>query len=46
MIRSMEEVIKLVPYELKEASYTLGATRFETTSGVVIRQALPGFLQQ
>jgi len=42
MIRSMEEVIKLVPYELKEASYTLGATRFETTSGVVIRQALPG----
>lgn len=42
MIRSMEEVIKLVPYELKEASYTLGATRFETTFGVVMRQALPG----
>ena len=44
MIRSMEEVIKLVPNELKEASYTLGATRFETTFGVVIRQALPGIL--
>jgi len=44
MIRSMEEVIKLVPNELKEASYTLGATRFETTSGVVVRQALPGIL--
>jgi phosphate transport system permease protein len=42
MIRSMEEVIKLVPYDLKEASYTLGATRFETTFGVVMRQALPG----
>jgi len=42
MIRSMEEVIKLVPNELKEASYTLGATRFETTFGVVVRQALPG----
>ncbi len=42
MIRSMEEVIKLVPSELKEASYTLGATRFETTFRVVMRQALPG----
>jgi phosphate transport system permease protein len=42
MIRSMEEVIKLVPSELKETSYTLGATRFETTFGVVMRQALPG----
>ena len=44
MIRSMEEVIKLVPNELREASYTLGATRFETTFGVVVRQALPGIL--
>ncbi len=42
MIRAMEEVIKMVPAELKEASYTLGATRFETTIGVVLRQALPG----
>lgn len=44
MIRSMEEVIKLVPYELKEATYTLGATRFETTASVVVRQALPGIM--
>jgi phosphate transport system permease protein len=44
MIRTMEEVIKMVPAELKEASYTLGATRFETTAGVVIRQALPGIM--
>jgi len=44
MIRSMEEVLKMVPGELKEASYTLGATRFETTSGVVVRQALPGII--
>jgi len=44
MIRSMEEVIKMVPSELKEASYTLGATRFETTAGVVVRQALPGIV--
>lgn len=44
MIRSMEEVIRMVPNELKEASYTLGATRFETTTGVVVRQALPGIV--
>ncbi len=44
MIRAMEEVIKMVPSELKEASYTLGATRFETTAGVVVRQALPGIV--
>ncbi|MCZ7358153.1 MAG: phosphate ABC transporter permease PstA [Candidatus Methanoperedens sp.] len=44
MIRTMEEVIKMVPAELKEASYTLGATRFETTTGVVVRQALPGIV--
>ncbi len=44
MIRSMEEVIKMVPNDLKEASYTLGATRFETTTGVVVRQALPGIV--
>jgi phosphate transport system permease protein len=44
MIRSMEEVIKMVPSELKEASYTLGATRFETTGLVVVKQALPGIV--
>lgn len=44
MIRAMEEVIKMVPAELKEASYTLGATRFETTAGVVMKQALPGIV--
>lgn len=44
MIRSMEEVIKMVPNDMKEASYTLGATRFETTAGVIIKQALPGMV--
>ncbi len=42
MIRAMDEVIKLVPLELKEVSYSLGATRLETTFGVVMRQVLPG----
>ncbi len=44
MVRAMEEVIKMVPAELKEASYTLGATKLETTLGVVVRQALPGIV--
>ncbi len=44
MIRAMEEVIKMVPNDMKEASYTLGATRFETTAGVIMKQALPGIV--
>jgi phosphate transport system permease protein len=44
MTRSMEEVIKTVPHELKEVSYSLGATRFETTLRVVTKQAFPGLM--
>ena len=44
MIRSIEEVIRMIPPELKEISYALGATRIETTLNVVLRQALPGIV--
>jgi phosphate transport system permease protein len=44
MTRAMEEVIKTVPQELKEVSYSLGATRLETTLRVVSKQALPGLM--
>lgn len=44
MIRAMDEVVRVVPQELKEASYAMGATRLETTVRVVCRQALPGLL--
>jgi phosphate transport system permease protein len=44
MIRSMDEVIRLVPRELMESSYALGANRLETALKVVARQALPGIL--
>lgn len=44
LARSMDEVIRLVPRELMEASYALGATRWETARRVVVRQALPGIL--
>jgi len=42
MIRAMDEVMKMVPLRLKEASYALGATKLETTFNVLARQALPG----
>lgn len=44
MTRAMDEIIRMVPVELKEISYSLGATRLETTLGVVFRQALPGIV--
>ncbi len=44
MTRAMEEVLKTVPQELKEVSYSLGATRLETTLRVVAKQALPGLM--
>ena len=44
MIRAMDEVVRRVPQELKEASYALGATRLETTLRVVCKQILPGAL--
>lgn len=44
MVRAIDEVLKMVPCPLKEASYTVGATRFETMFIVVTRQALPGIM--
>jgi len=44
MSRAADEVIRLVPRELLEASYSLGATRLETALKVVVRQCLPGLL--
>ncbi len=39
-----EEALEAVPKELREASYALGATRWETIQKVVIPAALPGLL--
>jgi phosphate transport system permease protein len=44
MTRAMEEVIRMIPLQLKEIAYSLGATRIETTLHVVLRQALPGIV--
>jgi phosphate transport system permease protein len=44
MSRAIDEVMVLVPLELKEASSALGATRLETALKIVVRQCLPGIL--
>jgi len=44
MARAMDELIRLVPPELMEASYALGANRIETALKVVTRQILPGMV--
>jgi len=44
MTRSMDEVIRMMPHDLEQASLALGATRLETAFHVVIRQTLPGIM--
>jgi phosphate transport system permease protein len=44
MVRAMEEVIRKIPLELKEVAYALGTTKIETTTAVVLKQALPGIV--
>jgi phosphate transport system permease protein len=42
VVRSSEEMLKLVPNELREASYALGVPRWRTILRVVVPTALPG----
>ncbi len=44
MTRGIDELIRLVPVELVEASFALGANRLETAMKVVTRQILPGMV--
>jgi phosphate transport system permease protein len=44
MARAIDEVMRTVPRELKDASASLGATRFETALKVLVRQSAPGIL--
>ncbi len=44
VVRSSEEVLRLVPGELKRASYALGATQWQTVFGVVLPTAAPGLI--
>jgi phosphate transport system permease protein len=42
VLRSTEEMLKLVPSELKDASYGLGAAKWQTITKVIIPSAAPG----
>ena len=44
VVRSCEEMLKLVPHELREASYALGVPKWRTIVKVVLPTALPGII--
>ncbi|WP_067647269.1 phosphate ABC transporter permease PstA [Nocardia harenae] len=44
VVRSTEEMLKLVPDELREASYALGIPKWKTIVKIVIPTALPGMI--
>ncbi|GGK58896.1 phosphate ABC transporter permease PstA [Nocardia camponoti] len=44
VVRSSEEMLKLVPDELREASYALGVPKWKTILRIVIPTALPGMI--
>ena len=44
MTRAMDEVIRMMPFDLEQASFALGSTRLEAAIHVVTRQMLPGIL--
>ena len=44
VVRSTEEMLKLVPNELREASFALGIPRWRTILKIVIPTALPGII--
>jgi phosphate transport system permease protein len=44
VIRAAEEAIRAVPHTYKEASLSLGASRWRTVVGVILPAALPGIL--
>jgi phosphate transport system permease protein len=44
VVRSSEEMLKLVPNDLREASYALGVPRWRTILKIVVPTALPGIV--
>ncbi len=44
VVRSTQEMLQIVPTDLREASYALGVTRSRTIVRVVLRTALPGII--
>ncbi|MBP1693233.1 MAG: pstA [Chloroflexi bacterium] len=44
MTRAIDEVLRMAPPDLEQASFALGSTRLETSWKVVLRQMLPGIV--
>jgi phosphate transport system permease protein len=44
VVRNTEEMLKLVPDELREASYALGIPKWKTIARIVVPTALPGMI--
>lgn len=44
IISVIEEVLRTVPFEIREASLALGATKWETVKHVVLKKAKPGIV--
>ncbi|MDH6243118.1 phosphate ABC transporter permease PstA [Mycobacterium sp. OTB74] len=44
VVRSTEEMLKLVPNDLREASYALGIPKWKTIVHIVVPTALPGII--
>ena len=44
VVKSSEEMLKIVPNDLREASYALGVTKQRTITKIVLRTALPGIV--
>ena len=40
----MDEVLRGIPFEMREASLSLGATRWQTVKKAVLKRAWPGFI--
>ena len=44
IVSIITEVLRTIPQDLRDASSSLGATKWETTKKVVLRKALPGII--
>ncbi len=44
LVRAFDEVLKTIPVELQEASYSLGSTKTETALKVLFKQGFAGFI--
>jgi len=44
VMRTTEEMVKMVPNTLREASLALGISRFRTTISIVLKTAMPGII--